>query len=64
VLPGGASAFLSPDPAAFRARAASPKGGEGLLLLQAPAGLLAAADGDGRWAVLDPSGRQVSSKAL
>jgi hypothetical protein len=63
VLPGGASAYLSPDPAAFLRRAASPKGGEGLLVLQAPDGLLAAAD-SGPWLVLDPSGKQVSSKTL
>ncbi|KAI8471595.1 MAG: coth protein-domain-containing protein [Monoraphidium minutum] len=52
VLPPGGSAFLSASPPAFRGRAASPRGGEGLLVLHAPARLLAAAAaGPNGWSV-------------
>ncbi|KIZ02309.1 hypothetical protein MNEG_5654 [Monoraphidium neglectum] len=63
ILPGGASAFLTWDPPAFKARKASPKGGEGLLVVQAPAQMMALA-GPGQWSVKDAAGAEVSKASL
>jgi hypothetical protein len=63
VLPGGAGAYLSPDPRGFRSRAASPKGGEGLLVLQAPRELLAGGGG-GAWVVRNAAGTEVGTTNL
>ena len=58
VLPAGGSAYLTASPAGFRARGASPKGGEGLLVVEAPARLLRAAaaapGGVDGWSVTAP----------
>jgi len=65
VLAGGASAFLSPNPAAFRSRAASPKGGEGVLVVQAPGSFLAAAqEQQGAWVVKDAGGAEISQASV
>ncbi len=61
VLPAGASAYVSPSPRGFRARAASPKGGEGLLVLCAPRGWFdAAAAASAPWVLRDAGGAEIS----
>lgn len=54
--------YLSPNLPAFRTRPTSPKGGEGLLAVQAPAALLAAAaaGGQGGWTIKDAAGSEIS----
>lgn len=60
MLPAGASAYLSPSPRGFRARGASPKGGEGLLVLAAPAGWFRdAVAASAPWALRDAAGAEV-----
>jgi len=59
VLPGGRSAFVARDVAAFRARGASPRGGEGLIVVDGSAGALPGA-GSG-WELLDAEGAVVST---
>lgn len=60
MLPRGGSAYLTATPTGFKARPASPKGGEGLLIVQMPPALLAAAAaaGGGQWELKQGGGGQ------
>jgi len=62
VLPPSASLYVAADPLAFRARPASPRGGEGLLVVHAKD------RGDlfnsGSWTVKDGAGNTVSSSRV
>lgn len=66
VIPSAASLYLSPSVISFRARTSSPKGGEGLLVLQAPEALMpVATSSDGRqllWTLMDDNNKVVDQK--
>lgn len=61
MLPAGASAYVARSPAGFRARALSPRRGEGLLVVGAPGGWFdTAAGAQGAWALRDAAGADIA----
>lgn len=59
VIPPGLKLHLSPNVAAFRARANSPKAGEAVFVIQAPDSLLPSDGGSVNWSIVDENGSAV-----